>query len=338
MKLLSSAIISNILSLLDACYSTRHIARQVGVSVGSVSNICSQHRPDLPKSKRGRPSKISDTTLRHAIRLISTGKVDTAVQASKALQNTSSGSFSDDTMRRALKSVSMKSTVKRKCPLLSARHRRAHLDFNLAHQYWTEQDWDEVVWTDETKINRLGSDGRKWTWKKPGEPLNDRLVEGTLKFGGGSLMMWGCMTLKGCRYATKIDGKMDAELYVSILEDELMQSLAFWKKKVKDVVFQQDNDPKHTSKKAKNWLEDHHFKVMVWPAQSPDLNPIEHLWNHLKRKLGEYDTPPKGEGEHWRRVEKEWNEIPDSVCRNLVASMPRRIEAVIKAKGGYTKY
>ena len=146
------------------------------------------------------------------------------------------------------------------------------------------------------------------------------------------------MTSKRCGYATKIDGKMDAELYVSILEDELMQSLAFWKKKVKDVVFQQDNDPKHTSKKAKNWLADHHFRVMVWPAQSPDLNPIEYLWNHLKRKLGEYDTPPKGEGEHWRRVEKEWNEIPDSVCRNLVASMPRRIEAVIKAKGGYIKY
>ena len=76
----------------------------------------------------------------------------------------------------------------------------------------------------------------------------------------------------------------------------------------------------------------------MWPAQSPDLNSIEHLWNGLKRKLGEYDTPPKGEGEHWRRVEKEWNEIPDSVCQNLVASMPRRIEAVIKAKGGYTKY
>ncbi|KZT00855.1 uncharacterized protein LAESUDRAFT_633199, partial [Laetiporus sulphureus 93-53] len=71
--------------------------------------------------------------------------------------------------------------------------------------------------------------------KKPGESLSDRLVEGIQKFGGGSLMMWGCMGWDG----------------VGILEDELQNSLEDWGKTVEDVVFQQDNDPKHTSKKAK---------------------------------------------------------------------------------------
>ena len=131
---------------------------------------------------------------------------------------------------------------------------------------------------------------------------------------------------------------MDAELYVSILEDELMQSLAFWKKKVKDVVFQQDNDPKHTSKKAKNWLEDHHFKVMVWPAQSPDLNPIEHLWGVLKRKLAGYENPPTSIKELWDRVQVEWEAISVQECQKLIESMPNRIKAVLQAKGGYTKY
>ncbi|KIJ21110.1 hypothetical protein PAXINDRAFT_36676, partial [Paxillus involutus ATCC 200175] len=70
-----------------------------------------------------------------------------------------------------------------------------------------------------------------------------------------------------------------------------------------------DHDPKHISRKAKNWFEDHDYEVMVWPAQSPDLNPMEHLWFHLKRRLTEYPEPPKGIAELWERVEREWERI-----------------------------
>jgi hypothetical protein len=75
--------------------------------------------------------------------------------------------------------------------LLTAQHKKARLDFALAHQDWTIDDWKRVVWSDETKINHLGSDGRKWVWKGKGEGLSDRLVEGTQKFGGGSLRLYG---------------------------------------------------------------------------------------------------------------------------------------------------
>lgn len=338
MKPLSKDIVNNIIHLLDAGQSAKKIAKELHVSIGSVSNLRKHLRPDLPKSKGGRPLKLDDTTIRHAVRLITSGKVDTATQATKMLQNTSSGTFSVSTMRRKLKSVGLKSMVKKKRPILSARHRRERLDFAQAHEHWTLEDWKKVVWSDETKINRLGSDGRKWTWRRAGEPLSDRLVEGTLKFGGGSLMFWGCMCWEGVGYGVKIDGKMDAELYTSILEDELMESLKWWNKEVEDILFQQDNDPKHTSKKAQEWFKDHEIEVMKWPAQSPDLNPIEHLWSHLKRKLGEYEIPPKGIEELWARVQKEWNGIDKAECQKLIASMPARVKEVLKAKGGYTKY
>ena len=60
-------------------------------------------------------------------------------------------------------------------------------------------------------------------------------------------MLWGCMAWDGVGYATRIEGKMDADLYISIMEDELQQTLELWGKTTDDVVFQQDNDPKHTS-------------------------------------------------------------------------------------------
>ena len=77
---------------------------------------------------------------------------------------------------------------------------------------------------------------------------------------------------------------------------------------------------------------------MKWPEQSSDLNPIEHLWHHFKKKLNKYENTPHSLHELWERVEREWNAIDKSVCQGLIESMPRHVAAVLKAMGGYTKY
>ena len=196
-----------------------------------------------------------------------------------------------------------------------------------------------VLQTDEVKFNRFCSDGLDWAWVAEGENgLVDKMVKGTIKFGGGSLMMWECMCWNGTGQACKIDGKMDKYLYVQILENELMGTLDEYGLNVNDIVFQQDNDPKYTSKLARNWLNDHGFDVMTWPAQSLDLNPIKHLLYYIKTKLREYKTLLLSIHKLQERVQKKWDSIPAEVCQNLIKSMPRRVAAVIKAKRGYTKY
>jgi hypothetical protein len=201
------------------------------------------------------------------------------------------------------------------------------------------EDWKRMLWSDETKINWMGSDGKKYVWKTRGEPLSNCITTPTVKHGGGNnLMVWGCMGWNGVGKLVEVQGKMDAVQYCEILDEGVEESFEKLEMEEGQQYFQQDNDPKHTSNLATKWFSDKNIDPINWPPQSPDLNPIEHLWNHLKCKLQAYEIAPKGVHELWDRVVKEWNEIPPEVCQNLIESMPRRIEAVIKAKGGHTKY
>jgi hypothetical protein len=262
MHKLTTAQTLYIITLLDSGLSGGQIHDETGFSSATISHIHSQHCSNLPKASGGHPAKLTMANIDYARRIIRMGKVDNAVEATKALQNIVNTPISSQTVRRQLKARGMKAVVKRKRPLLKPHHRRARMEFAERHLEWTIEDWKKVWWSDETKINRLGSDGRKYVWKDVGEGLSDRVVEGTVKFGGGNLMMWGCMGWDGVGYATKIDGRMDGDLYMAILEDELQQTLGYYDKSADDIIFQQDNDPKHTSKKAQNWFKDNGINVM----------------------------------------------------------------------------
>lgn len=101
----------------------------------------------------------------------------------------------------------------------------------------------------------------------------------------------------------KIDGSMDKHLYIEILEDHLQKSVEFYGKDLDDMVFQRDNDPKHKAKTVQAWLREQNIEVLDWPAQSPDLNPIEHPWVELKRRVSDYDEMPKFMAQLWERVQ-----------------------------------
>jgi transposase len=338
MKHISEETRNNIISLLDTGLSSRPIALQLGVSHTTVDRVRAKFRPEMQKNQGGRPAKLTVTDKRRLVRMVTSGEADTAVQLTQEFKNTKNIELSVQTVRRTLKEAGLKAITKKKKPRLLPRHIRQRLDFALKYQHWTVKDWKRVIWSDETKIKRLGSDGRKWVWKRPGGMLTEQHVKGTVKYGGGSLMIWGCMTAQGVGYACRIDGHMDAELYTHILSGEFLQSLEYYELEVDEIIFQQDNDPKHTSRIAQRWFEGNGVEVLNWPAQSPDLNPIEHLWQHLKQQLSAYKTEPGSMYELWERVETEWNKIPTQLCIDLITSMPRRVAAVLKAKGGYIKY
>lgn len=85
-------------------------------------------------------------------------------------------------------------------------------------------------------------------------------------------------------------------------------------------------------------MEGDDITLLDWPPQFPDLNPIEHLWQHIKLELCKFPTQAKGVWQIWDKVTEVWGKIEPEVCQRLIESMPRRLEAVIKAKGGHAKY
>lgn len=334
MQELPPSLERSILLMLADGKSSRKIASELFVSHTHVNRVRKLSPVPLPKCRAGRPGTFSDRDRRRFVRLLTSRQFDNASQLRKAC----SLSVSTQTVRNALKTAGLKAVVKVKRPLLKAKHRKARLNFAHKHLNWTMEDWSQVIFSDETKINRMGSDGRVWVWKRKGEErYSDRLTKPTVKHGGGNVMIWGTMSIGGVGLMEKIDGIMDGVYYQRILDRNLFKSAQKLHLR-HNFIFQQDGDSKHTAKQTTEWFEDHRVKVLNWPSQSPDLNPIEHLWTHIKNRLNDYPDFPSSLAELERRIEVEWNKIPVEVCRNLVESMPKRLAAVIKAKGGHTRY
>jgi transposase len=105
-------------------------------------------------------------------------------------------------------------------------------------------------------------------------------------------------------------------------------------------LFQQDNARSHTERETMDYLEQNNINVLPWPSKSQDLNPIEHLWDQLDKRVLQRQPPPQTLDQRRQMLQQEWRTIPrnNDIVRNLIESMPRRCRAVLAARGGHTRY
>ena len=241
---------------------------------------------------------------------------------------------SEDTiLRRINETGEFKNRLAVKKPFVSEKNRRKRVAWAKTYLHKPTSFWHKVLFTDESPFG-LRFKGRTTVWISGNNRYDPRYTLGTVKHDQ-KLNVWGCFTAKGVGHLHRIFGNMDGPMYADIVKNHAIPSAAklFGKKKW---VFQQDNDPKHTSKVAKGAMKAAGIELLPWPSQSPDLNPIENLWSILDQRIKKRrcNTLP----ELMAALEKGWAELPQSLLTKLVESMPRRCQAVIDAGGNMTKY
>ena len=172
--------------------------------------------------------------------------------------------------------------------------------------------WNEFLWSDETKFNLFVSDGKMMIWRTTKEEMDPKCTVPTIEHGGESVICWGCISSAGVGKLVFIDSNMTGEMYRRILENHLLDSVKMLSL-TNEWIFQHDNDPKHRAAIVTSWLDGNKINRINWSSFSPDLNPIEHLWDEVERRMKK--TSPRNVTESKECLMKTWKSIEWQVCK-----------------------
>jgi len=279
----------------------------------------------------GRPRKTSIQTDRRIVRMVVQDRFATARTIKQDLGLTN---ITEKTIcNRITELTGYKSHWSARKPFINEANRLKRLEFAKQYVGMPPEFWDSVVFSDESKMEAI-SKGKERVWRMDGERFSTACTVATVKHEM-YVMVWGCFCSRGVSYLRRIDGKMDRFVYLNILEDSLLPFLSTTFDH-RNFIFQQDNDPKHTARVVTDWFVEHGMQVLKWPPQSPDLNPIENLWNILDVRLKM--RRPANEDQLFKLLTDGWNGLEMGLLENLAHSMPRRLQKVIDNNGWQTSY
>jgi transposase len=317
--------------------SRQDIAQQVAVSQPTVGHwiMHYEEKKDVyDEPRRGRP-RCTDEAMDTAI--IGAADVENNFCTPRGLKRKYGFEASPRTIDRRMREVNLFGRVARHKKRLTDQEKRARLSFARGYLHMTADDWMNIMFADEKKFKGEGFIGQVWV-RRPKGKADDPAYQVQKLPHPVKLNVWGCFCGHGLGYCYIFDENMDGKLLKKILGTHLKESAELHFESDPPELWRllQDNDPKHKSSLVRTWLHNNGISMLDFPAYSPDLNPIENLWNNMARRV---DSRPASTIEELQDViAEEWAATDVNFLRTLARSMPKRCQAVIDAQGDHTKY
>ncbi|GFU42457.1 transposable element Tcb2 transposase [Trichonephila clavipes] len=222
-------------------------------------------------------------------------------------------------------------------PQLSRQHRTARLQWCREHHNWTEQDWACVLFSDESRFSLSSDCRRQLIWRESGTAYRSENIQEKDRYPTYSIMVWAGIMINGrTRLHVVAKGTMTGQRYI---DEVLIPHVRLFRGAVGDkFVFMDDNATCHRTLAVQDCLDSEGIQRLVWPARSPDLNPIENVWDALGRQVAGRNYPPTNKNTLIRALTEEWDKLPQQLLDNVVQSMVRRVECCITLHGGHIPY
>ncbi|GFW66266.1 transposable element Tcb2 transposase [Trichonephila clavipes] len=249
------------------------------------------------------------------------------------LRSATGTTVSTQTVRNRLHGISLYARRPMVCVRLTSRHRRDRMEWAKEHVNWRRNEWSNVLFSDESRISVHLDNRRIFIWRDRGSENNPAFVHESVRFGG----VYGGISIDGRTDLYIIrDGPLTARRY----RDEILRPIVvpYAAAIGDDFILIDDNCMPHRANLVEDFLFEEGIVRMEWPACSPDINPIEHVWDALGRRVAGRQLPPQTLQELETALLEEWDRIPQLVINSLIDSMPQRCSTLLAVRGNHTPY